>query len=504
MRKKLLLILLLMAVSIDHVSGKVITTCPNQCGGYPSIQEAINTADEGDTVELLPGVYHESFVIDKGIILLGTPGESILLPSGSEPIVTVKGNGVEIRGLNFGYASKGIQFVGAEDGVVLNCEFDHVGSGISIEDSSAITITDNNFHDIQQESVIMVNSANNTIQGNTMKGGIIAVYSRFSGGNFIHENTFDLTHDGVVLDNSNSNQVEGNSFLNLINAVLTINSGGNKVNSNTVNNVSLFTGTLFTTRNMFHGNRVENVKNYAKDLVSTGNLYRISQVNITGENFDLMIHDSETVDGYRSESSQLNITIRESRLDPGYVDIRLIIPEMTFQGRTHSDLSLVDISSGSPITLAKGETVNDTITLTYQVTENGLYQVLLEYDDIPPTAIISGAIEAYVNQVISLSAEDSTDNVDITEYEWVLGDESTESTESIIHTYTEPGEYTITLIVHDGYGNIGKTSHIVTVLELQSEEKGINIYYLVIVATILIILIMGYMYYRPKNEASNL
>jgi len=65
---------------------------------------------------------------------------------------------------------------------------------------------------------------------------------------------------------------------------------------------------------------------------------------------------------------------------------------------------------------------------------------------------------------INLSAGDSSDNVGIVSYEWDFGDGTHETGETATHTYTGPGNYTVTLTVKDAAGNSETDSINITVL----------------------------------------
>jgi hypothetical protein len=128
---------------------------------------------------------------------------------------------------------------------------------------------------------------------------------------------------------------------------------------------------------------------------------------------------------------------------------------------------------------------NENITLTgvsplYNFTNPGTYDIKLVVidssgntnedhvkvrikDTTNPIADAGENINAYVNNVIDLSAKKSTDNTEIISYEWILGNGVTKEGMEITHTYTKSGTYEIQLIIKDSEGNTGLDKIIATI-----------------------------------------
>ncbi len=86
-------------------------------------------------------------------------------------------------------------------------------------------------------------------------------------------------------------------------------------------------------------------------------------------------------------------------------------------------------------------------------------------DTTPPTADAGMNQEANVGTLVTFDASDSTDNVAIVSCEWDFGDGTTDTGMTCNHTYTEPGNYTVTLTVKDAAGNLDTDTLIVAVTE---------------------------------------
>ena len=123
----------------------------------------------------------------------------------------------------------------------------------------------------------------------------------------------------------------------------------------------------------------------------------------------------------------------------------------------------------------------ETITLSHSWSQPGTYQVKVKAIDLqdaesnwsepltviissptaqkPPVAIFSAPDSALVNQTITLDASQSYDtDGNIVNYTWNFGDGSTGYGVTITHSYSEPGNYTITLTVIDNDGLSNSTS----------------------------------------------
>jgi len=70
-----------------------------------------------------------------------------------------------------------------------------------------------------------------------------------------------------------------------------------------------------------------------------------------------------------------------------------------------------------------------------------------------------------VGTLVAFDASGSTDNVAIVSCEWNFGDGTTDTGITCNHTYTEPGNYTVTLTVKDAAGNLDTDTIIVAVTE---------------------------------------
>jgi len=142
---------------------------------YPTVQEAIDAADEGATIIVAPGTYYnQSMVINKTLTIIGLPG--------SEPIFDGGGSGIAITLLPsaFGSTITGIVITNWDQGIFIvdssDCKI--YGNIMSLMDESGIVLQGNN-------------AANNLIYNNIFQGNTIAInLTESSTNNIIYSNNF--------------------------------------------------------------------------------------------------------------------------------------------------------------------------------------------------------------------------------------------------------------------------------------------------------------------------
>jgi hypothetical protein len=112
-------------------------------------------------------------------------------------------------------------------------------------------------------------------------------------------------------------------------------------------------------------------------------------------------------------------------------------------------------------------------------------------DNTKPIANAGDDVVSGYRQMLKFNAKKSTDNVNITSYEWDLGDGAIKNGKEITHSYLLPGVYNVTLIVRDAEGNIGIDNIMVTV---ESPLGHSSFLLLIFISFIFIIIIVWYQY----------
>src|SRR5438128_1952657 len=111
-------------------AAKQLTVCKIGCA-YPSIQAAIDAADNGGMVKIAAGTYNGSLIIEKSITLVGVAADqTTITQSGLDSVVTISsGVSVTIKAITITGGSAEVCFDGA-------CS----GSGGGIDNSGTLTL----------------------------------------------------------------------------------------------------------------------------------------------------------------------------------------------------------------------------------------------------------------------------------------------------------------------------------------------------------------------------
>jgi len=185
------LVLVVLAAGSGEVEGETLTVDDDGVGEYTRIKDALNAADEGDTIRVWEGTYNEAVIVDKSINLIGNGSEYTTIQGYSDGILTTKADGVNLSGFEIhplGYNRKAVLI-----------ESDHN------------TISENDCWNDGQKSVMYVTGESNTIRNNIFHGGDNALYLYDAHGNTISENSCDSTK-GIRLSSSSNNRITNNDF----------------------------------------------------------------------------------------------------------------------------------------------------------------------------------------------------------------------------------------------------------------------------------------------------
>ena len=137
----------LMFQIIPAVYAKTIKVAKDQ--NIKSINEAINLADSGDTIEVKEGIYNENVIISKTVQLRGINFPSINAGTKGN-VITVTANDVLIEGFKIENSGKssleeycGIKAVESSGVIIRNNKFGNNSIGINLRKSNSGIITDN-------------------------------------------------------------------------------------------------------------------------------------------------------------------------------------------------------------------------------------------------------------------------------------------------------------------------------------------------------------------------
>jgi parallel beta-helix repeat protein len=180
-----LAIFMALGASIGSASADTYTVCSSGCDNT-TIQDALDTAVDGDTVFIYSGTYIESVTVYNDVTIEGEDKETTIL-SGN---LGCEAGGPDWVGLNIvvdGVTVKNLTVTDFYNGIALGGEYGPV-TGVTIEDNSL---------------------ENNFISGIACSG---------SDSNTIIDNYILDNLEGVSLEDCNSNQISNNFFDNSVNA----------------------------------------------------------------------------------------------------------------------------------------------------------------------------------------------------------------------------------------------------------------------------------------------
>ena len=212
--------------TLGNTGGNILYVGGNGSGNFSTIQEAIDTAVNGDTVFVFDdsSPYQENIRINKQIYVIGENRDTTSINgiTGQDHVVRITSKNAEINGFTIHGAA------GGQDGITVYPTIEDCSiSNIIIQDSSygiwlqatssRITISDNIISNNDFEGILLQGSDRNEISGNTISenGDFGIVIETISKQNEILDNTIEDNFAGIHLAGStNQNIISGNQILN--------------------------------------------------------------------------------------------------------------------------------------------------------------------------------------------------------------------------------------------------------------------------------------------------
>jgi len=201
------------------------TVCHSLSCDFKTIQSAINSAKEGSTIVVKPGVYHENPIIDKTLTIIGEIDED-----GKRPVIDLMGS----------------------NGILIN--------------SDEVTI--DGFEIINSFTGIQIRSNTNRITNNTISDTIYGIKLYKANNNHIAKNTIKNSESrAIYISNSNSNVIDSNSISDCLEITM-YKSYNNKFTSNTLSNVYNGFFVYKSDSNKFEKNTIITTQYYPKSKYS--------------------------------------------------------------------------------------------------------------------------------------------------------------------------------------------------------------------------------------------
>ena len=205
---------------------------------YPTIQAAVNVADPGDIIEVSPGVYNESVIVETALTIIGQDKSTTIVDgSGGGYAFWLGTDGVTIRGFtmrdcsNYGviaYYSGGHTI---DDNIFLNNAY-----GVYLSNSpSANYVVNNTLLNNDLIGIKVALSNENTISDNYISESTYGIeINDESQLNYVTNNTIMGTSHGIYVRYSSNNTVEQNNIASIDTGIASVSSDYVNIQNNTV------------------------------------------------------------------------------------------------------------------------------------------------------------------------------------------------------------------------------------------------------------------------------
>jgi parallel beta-helix repeat protein len=171
--------------------------------GLRSIQQAINNANDGDTILVLSGIYNEHIVVDKSLLIVGDSQENTTIDgSDAGTVITIAASNVMIRGFTIQNAPVGIILEDRKEGNTLreNTVKFTANYGIYGDRCGKTVIANNNISFNSRDGIFLYASEPCVLENNfIVSNGKDGMRIRYSSNNTITGNTVSGNDNGVFI-----------------------------------------------------------------------------------------------------------------------------------------------------------------------------------------------------------------------------------------------------------------------------------------------------------------
>jgi len=445
---------------------------------YPTIQGAIDAADDGDIIVVAAATYYEHVAVDKMVTLLGEEG-AIVDGGGTGTVISVARNNVKISGFTIQNGKRGI-FLSPPDSTGTLAGTDirnntltlHTQAAIELWYSNGTTISNNKISNNDHGIWLKYSSCGSTISDNELKDNSqgLAIVWHCNANTIIGNTVISNSFEGIVFGGTNNNTIYHNNFVNNKDQVYSYNSSNTWDNGAEGNYWSDYSGTD-TDGDGIGDTRLPHKGLDSHPLIEPWNTVRRFDVAWFNETYQVTTVCNSTVASFEfsRELKQISFNVTSPSGTGGFCNVT--IPRKLL-GADSPENWLVEVNGISVSPTICENATHSSLYFTYtcsthkvEITGTSVIQ-----DTIPPVASAGPDQTVTEEMPLTLDASPSSDNVRIVSYEWDFGDDTTGTGMIVTHTYADPGNYSVTLTVMDDAGNNATDSAAITVLAADDEN----------------------------------
>lgn len=301
------------------------TVGENSQANYTMIQEAINNADDGDTILVYSGVFSENVIVNRSVSIKsnsGNPDDTIIQAANSEEhVFNVTKDNVTISGFKITGACDfvrssvaGICLEGVNKNIISNNKLSQNVVGIDLQSSHNNVLKNNTAYD-NERGISLTNSNSNNLINNDAFNNRFGIYFWGSKNNILSDNNVSLSEeDGIwIEDGSGNNTLSNNTVSNSDGSgiFLTESSNNNIIESNSVTSNFIGIQIVDSSNNVVKDNFLSNnshteisIMKYSINNTVKDNFLSNKSVGIVVEDSNNQIYDNgikeskiHTVDG---------------------------------------------------------------------------------------------------------------------------------------------------------------------------------------------------------------
>jgi parallel beta-helix repeat protein len=188
-------------------------------GNFSKIQEAIDSASNGDTIYVYTGSYYENLIVNKSVTLIGNgSSQTTIHGTMGGDVIQITADFVNITGFKITNSGTneydaGIEINRADHCIIKNCTFPNNERGILINFSSYNNILNNTCNsNTYGEGIELSDSSENIIENNTCSNNWDGISIYGSSNNIIKNNTCSNNENGISIWFSTYNVFKNNKM----------------------------------------------------------------------------------------------------------------------------------------------------------------------------------------------------------------------------------------------------------------------------------------------------